>query len=118
MRRIFASLIVGTSLVLTTSAASAANHGYGTPVGNVTGCSAKVLDTSGLPLIVVLLKRGVPYAWYDVSGDPGTTSYHFDVPVGHYQLTSTYTSTSYPLNVKFGGSPRTNLRISCAADDY
>lgn len=118
MRRFFAPLLVGASLLLTANPASAANHGYGTPVGNVTGCSAKVLDKSGLPLIVVLLKRGVPYAWYNVSGDPGTTSYHFDVPVGRYQLISTYTSTSYPLNVKFGMSPRRNLRISCAADDY
>jgi hypothetical protein len=118
MRRIFASLVVGASLVLTASTAWGANHGYGTPVGKVTGCSAKVLDKSGLPLIVILLKHGAPYAWYNVSGDPGTTWYHFDVPVGHYELTSTYTSTSYPINVKFGTSPRTDLRISCAADDY
>ncbi len=104
--------------MLPASAASAANHGYGTPVGNVTGCSAKVLDTSGLPLIVVLLKRGVPYAWYNVSDDPGTTSYHFDVPVGRYQLTSTYTAATYPLDVTFGASPRTNLKISCAGDGY
>jgi hypothetical protein len=117
MRRIIVLLILGSSALLVSSA-SAANHGYGTPVGNVTGCSAKVLDQSGLPLIVVLLKHGAPYAWYNVSGDPGTTSYHFDVPVGHYRLTSTYTSTSYPLNVTFDSSPRTNLRISCPVDDH
>src|SRR5271163_3934408 len=104
MRRTLAFLMLGTSLTLIATAASGANHGYGTPVGNVTGCSATVLDTSGLPLIVILLKRGVPYAWYNVSTDRGTTSYHFDVPVGRYQLTSTYTSVSYPLNVKLGKS--------------
>jgi hypothetical protein len=118
MRRFFAVLLLGSSLTLLATAASGANHGYGTPIGKVTGCPAKVLDRSGLPLIVILLKHGVPYAWYNVSSDPGTTSYHFDVPVGQYRLISTYTSTSYPLDVKFGGSPRTNLTISCAANDY
>jgi uncharacterized protein (DUF302 family) len=117
MRRFLAFLILATAWTPFAAAASAANHGYGTPVGNITGCPAKALDKSALPLIVILLKHGVPYAWYNVSSDAGTTSYHFDVPVGHYRLISTYTSTSHPLNVKFGGSPRTNLTISCAVQN-
>jgi hypothetical protein len=119
MRRTVVFLALAISLVLTTPTISGANSGYGTPVGKVSGCAAKALDKSDLPLIVILLKRGTPYAWYNVSADPGTTWYHFDVPVGHYQLMSTYTGTkSYSLNVKFGASPRTDLTISCATDDY
>jgi hypothetical protein len=119
VRRTAAVLALAISLVLITPTISVANSGYGTPDGNFSGCAAKVLDKSDLPLIVILLKRGTPFAWYNVSADPGTTSYHFDVPVGRYQLMSTYTGTkSYPLNVKFGESPRTDLTISCATDDY
>lgn len=118
MRKYLVVLSLTGLLALSNPTVAGANSGYGTPVGNVSGCPAKVLDKSSLPLIVILLKQGFPYAWYNVSADPGTTSYHFDVPVGHYELMSTYTGVkSDALNVELGKSPRRDLRIKCATND-
>lgn len=78
------------------------------------GCNVKTIDTSTLPLLVILLKDGRPYSVYDVSADPGTRWYHFDVPVGKYRIISTYTGTkSYTIDLKYGQSPRVDFKISC-----
>jgi hypothetical protein len=118
MRQFLVALSLGALLALTSPTVAGANGGYGTPVGNISGCPANLLDKSSLPLIVILIRQGLPYAWYNVTADPGTTSYHFDVPVGHYELMSTYTGVrSYALNVRFGKSPRRDLKIKCATND-
>ena len=100
---------------LTSSVAEGASkHGFGTPVGKVGPCPAKNFDESTLPLIVALVRNGVPYAWYNISADSGTNWYHFDVPAGHYQLVTTYTGTrSHRITVVAGRSPRTDLTLRC-----
>lgn len=118
MRRIIL-LMLTMSLLLLVPTGAGAGVGFGTPVGNFSGCPAKTLDKSTLPLIVILLKGGTPYAWYNVSQDRGTTSYHFDVPVGRYQLMSTYTGVQHvALNVEYGKSPRNDFKISCALNSH
>lgn len=93
---------------------SAEKAGYGFPIGRADGCSVKTIDTPLLPLIVILLKNGRPYSSYSISGDRGTRWYHFDVPVGTYQIMSTYTGTkSYAINLKYGQSPRRDFKLSC-----
>jgi hypothetical protein len=100
---------------LTSSVAQGASKpGYGAPVGKVGPCPAKSFDESTLPLIITLLRNGVPYAWYNISTDSGTDWYHFDVPAGRYQLVTTYTGTrSHWITVVAGKSPRTDLSMQC-----
>ena len=68
-------------------AESAPKPGFGIPIGKVGPCPAKTIDELTLPLIVTLLRNGVPYAWYNISADPGTIWCHFDVPAGRYLFT-------------------------------
>jgi hypothetical protein len=97
------------------TAAAAAKTGYGLPVGTVRGCPAKTFDSSSLPLIVMLLKNGKPFVWYDISDDRGTNTYRFDVLHGRYQLLTTYSGTqSHWITVVTGKSVRTDLTIECA----
>jgi hypothetical protein len=97
------------------AAAAAAKTGYGLPVGTVRGCPAKNFDSSSLPLIVMLVKNGKPDAWYNISDDPGTNTYHFDVHQGRYQILTTYTGTqSHWITVVTGRSVRTDLTIKCS----
>jgi hypothetical protein len=97
------------------AAAATAKTGYGLPVGTVRGCPAKTFDASSLPLIVILLKNGEPYAWYNISDNLGTNTYHFDVLHGRYQLLTTYTGPQrHWITVATGKSVRTDLTIECA----
>jgi hypothetical protein len=100
--------------LISSVAEGASKPGFGAPVGKVGPCPAKNFDESTLPLIVTLLQNGVPYAWYNISADPGTVWYHFDVPAGRYQLVTTYTGTrSHWVTVVTGRSPRTDLTLRC-----
>jgi hypothetical protein len=88
--------------------------GYGLPRGKMVGCNIRTIDTSTLPLIVILLKNGRPYSSYNISSDRGTRWYHFDVPVGKYQIMSTYSGKmTYAIDLKYGQSPRVDFKISC-----
>jgi hypothetical protein len=114
MRRWTGLSVVSLLLVTGNSFTAAVASGFGTPVGRVGPCPATSFDRSTLPLIVMLLRGGAPYAWYNISSDRGTDWYHFDVPAGRYQLVSTFTGTrSKSVIVKTGTSPRTDLMISC-----
>jgi hypothetical protein len=98
---------------------AAKKTGYGLPRGRADGCNVKTIDTSTLPLIVILLKDGRPYSSYSISGDHGTRWYHFDVPVGKYRIMSTYTGTkSYTIDLKYGQSPRVDFKISCPTGQW
>jgi hypothetical protein len=97
------------------SKASASTGGFGLLVGNVRPCTAKQFDPSPTdPLIVILTKDAVTYDTYNISADVGTTSYHFDVPVGHYELITTWPkSRVFAVVVKFGKTSRVNVTVSC-----
>jgi hypothetical protein len=100
-------------------AASAPRPGFGTPIGKVGPCPATTIDESTLPLIVTLLRSGVPYARYNVSADPGTIWYHFDVPAGRYQIVTTYTGTrNHSVTVDSGKSVRTDLTLKCITNHF
>jgi hypothetical protein len=109
------AVVIVMTFGLTSSVAEGASKpGFGTPIGKVGPCPAKTIDVSTMPLIVTLLRNGVPYAWYNISADSGTRWYHFDVPAGHYQLLTTYTGTrSHWITVVAGKSPRTDLSMKC-----
>jgi hypothetical protein len=112
------SICVSLASILPSSASAhaAEKAGYGLPRGKMNGCNVKTIDTSTLPLLVILLKDGRPYSTYNVSADEGTRWYHFDVPVGKYRIMSTYTGTmSYAIDLKYGQSPRVDFKISCPA---
>jgi hypothetical protein len=89
--------------------------GFGLIVGDVRPCTAKKFDASPAnPLIVILTKDNETYDTYNVSADYGTISYHFDVPVGHYKLTTTWPrSKESSVLVKFGKTSRDNVTVSC-----
>lgn len=97
------------------SRASASGGGYGLLVGNVQPCSAKRFDAQPAePLIVILTRSHKTYETYNVSADPGTTSYHFDVPVGRYALSTTWWgSKEYSVLVRFGKTTHVNFEVSC-----
>jgi hypothetical protein len=97
------------------STASTTISGYGLIVGEVGPCTARAFDASpDNPLIVILTQNAKTYDTYNVSADPGTTWYHFDVPVGRYKLTSTWPDTKgYNVLIKFGKTSKVNIRVSC-----
>lgn len=97
------------------SSASASTGGFGLLVGNVRPCTAKRFDAQpDEPLIIVLTRSNKTYETYNVSADPGTTWYHFDVPVGRYTLSTTWWgSRDYRVFVKFGRTSRVNFEVSC-----
>jgi hypothetical protein len=97
------------------SSEGARASGYGLIVGDVRPCTAKRFDAQpDEPLIVVLTKNDKTYVTYNVSADSGTTSYHFDVPVGRYTLSTTWWgSMDYNVLVKFGKTSRVNMDVSC-----
>ncbi len=97
------------------SSASASTGGFGLLVGNVRPCTAKRFDAQpDEPLIIVLTRSNKTYETYNVSADPGTTWYHFDVPVGRYTLSTTWWgSRDYSVFVKFGRTSRVNFEVSC-----
>ena len=78
-------------------------------------CTAKQFDASqNNPLTVILTKDNKTFETYDVSLDQGTTSYHFDVPAGYYELTTTWSkSRRSGVVVKFGKTSRVNVTVSC-----
>ncbi|MGA2969386.1 MAG: hypothetical protein ABSE75_06235 [Acidimicrobiales bacterium] len=89
-------------------------HGYGLIVGDVRPCTAKMYDSSQGPLIVLLTKDAKTFETYNVSADPGTTWYHFDVPVGRYTLSTTWWgSKDYNVVVSFGKTSKVNFEVSC-----
>jgi len=89
-------------------------HGYGLIVGDVLPCTAKKYDSQQGPLIVLLTKDKKTFATYDVSTDPGTTWYHFDVPVGRYTISTTWWgSKDYNVALKFGETLKVNFDVSC-----
>ena len=89
--------------------------GYGLIAGEVGTCSAKVFDNPNVvPLIVILTRNEKTYVTYDVSSDPGTTWYHFDVPVGRYKLSTTWPgSREYNFLVKFAKTSRIDIKAPC-----
>jgi hypothetical protein len=99
------------------SRASASGGGYGLLVGYVRPCGAKRFDAQPAePLIMVLTRSNKTYETYNVSADPGTTSYHFDVPVGRYTLSTTWWgSKEYSVLIRFGTTTRLNFMVSCGA---
>ena len=84
-------------------------------VGNVGPCTAKQFDApQGNPLIVILTRGDKTFDTYNVSTDQGTTSYHFDVPVGYYKLITTWPkSRVFNIVVKRGKTSRMNVTVSC-----
>jgi hypothetical protein len=78
-------------------------------------CTAKKFDASpDNPLIVILTQNAKTYDTYNVSADPGTTWYHFDVQAGRYKLITTWPDTKeYNVLVKFGNTSKVNIRVSC-----
>jgi hypothetical protein len=106
---------VGT-LAVDSPRASASGSGYGLLVGYVRPCSAKRFDSQPAePLIMVLTRSGKTYETYNVSADAGTTSYHFDVPVRRYTLSTTWWgSKDDKVLISFGKTTRVNLKVSCA----
>jgi len=98
------------------SKASASTGGFGLLVGNVRSCTAKEFDASPTdPLIVILTKDAMTYDTYNISADAGTTSYHFDVPAGNYQLTTTWPkSKDFNVVVRLGKTSRLNFGVSCS----
>lgn len=117
------ALLVLSGLVLATIStfspyslkASASGGGYGLLVGTVRPCSAKRFDARpDEPLIMILTRSGETYETYNVSADPGTTAYHFDVPVGRYVISTTWWgSKEYSVSVKFGKTTRVDFNVSC-----
>jgi hypothetical protein len=97
------------------SKASASAGGFGLLVGSVRPCTAKQFDASSTdPLIVILSKDAVTFDTYNISADMGTTSYHFDVPSGNYQLTTTWPkSKDFNVVVRLGKTSRLDMRVSC-----
>lgn len=70
--------------------AGAETGGYGVVVGNIGPRMTTTFDRhANVPFIVVLLKNSTIFTTYNVSADQGTSSYHFDVPVGQYTLATT-----------------------------
>jgi hypothetical protein len=96
--------------------ADAASGGYGLIGGHIGPCRAKTLDKDPYePFIVVLTRNGATFDSYNVSSDQGTASYHFDVPVGTYRLSTTWPRTKVSLiTVKFGKTIFLNIRATCA----
>jgi hypothetical protein len=89
-------------------------RGYGLIVGDVLPCTAKKYDSPQGPLIVLLTKGTKTYETYNVSADPGTTWYHFDVPVGRYTISTTWWgSNEYNVVLKFGKTVKVNFDVSC-----
>ena len=97
------------------STTSAPVGGYGLVVGNVGPCTAKQFDASpNNPLIATLTKGNKSFDTYNVSTDQGTTSYHFDVPVGHYELTTTWSNSKVTgIVVNVGKTLKVNVTVSC-----
>jgi hypothetical protein len=94
-------------------------RGFGLLIGDVKPCTAKKFDSQQGPLIVILTKDAKTFATYDVSGDAGTTWYHFDVPVGHYTLSTTWWgSKDYDVVVKLGTTSKVNFEVSCGPFTY
>jgi hypothetical protein len=89
--------------------------GYGLIAGATGPCPAKTFDAPGaLVLVIVLLRNGVTFSSYDVTSNQGTTSFHFDVPVGHYVIVSTYPATaSYPIIVRFARTASVRVTTIC-----
>lgn len=117
------ALSAGLLAVFGSPVASSAPHppkvGYGLIVGDVKPCTAKVYDASpSNPLIVILSRRSRTYATYDVSADAGTTWYHFDVPVGHYTLTTTWPGTGvHHVSMKLGTTSKENFEATCVPSE-
>jgi hypothetical protein len=89
-------------------------NGYGLIVGDVRPCTARKYDSSQGPLIVLLTKDDKTFETYNVSADPGTTWYHFDVPVGSYSISTTWWgSRHYHVALKFGETVKVNFDVSC-----
>ena len=87
------------------SRASASGGGYGLLVGYVRPAE---------PLIMVLTRSKKTYETYNVSADSGTTSYHFDVPVGRYTLATTWWgSKEYSVLISFGKTTHVDFKVSC-----
>ena len=97
------------------SKASASPKGYDLLVGNVRPCAAKQYDAlPSDPLIVILTKDAATYDTYNITADPGTTSYPFDVPAGDYQLTTTWPkSRDFHVVVRYSKTTRLNFAVSC-----
>ena len=83
-------------------------------MGDVLPCTAKKYDSQQGPLIVLLTKDNKTFETYDVSTDPGTTWYHFDVPVGRYTISTTWWgSKEYNVVLNFGETLKVNFDVSC-----
>jgi hypothetical protein len=97
------------------STESGRTDGFGLIVGDVGPCTAKRFDASPAnPLIVILTKNARTFDAYNISADRGTTSYHFDVPVGDYKLTTTWPrSKVFSVQVKLGKTSKVNVAVSC-----
>jgi hypothetical protein len=106
----------GRTWSLQVSSDSKSNPGYGLIVGTIGPCGAKGIDAAATrPLIIVLSHNGTTYTSYDVTGDRGTASYHFDVPIGLYELTTTWPrTTSHQVKVDFGLTTRVDIKATCA----
>jgi hypothetical protein len=61
-----------------------------------------------------LTKDAKTFATYNVSADPGTTWYHFDVPVGRYTISTTWWGSKVSnVALKFGETLKVNFDVSC-----
>lgn len=96
--------------------AGAASGGYGEIIGHVRPCTAKTFDKDPYsPFIVVLMRNGATLTTYNVSADRGTSSYHFDVPVGKYTLATTWQRAKVvSVTVKLGKTTVVNIHATCA----
>lgn len=94
-------------------------HGYGLIVGDVLPCTAKKYDSQQGPLIVLLTHDDTTVETYNVSTDPGTTWYHFDVPVGRYTISTTWWgSKQYNVILTYGETLKKNFHVSCGTFHY
>ncbi len=95
--------------------AGASGSGFGSLVGRVGPCQAKRFDAQpSEPLIIILTKGTRTFETYNVSADPGTTSYHFDVRAGHYDLLTTWWgSREYSVTVRVGKTTHVDFNVAC-----
>ncbi|OYV95965.1 MAG: hypothetical protein B7Z73_01585 [Planctomycetia bacterium 21-64-5] len=95
--------------------ARASGISFGSLVGHVGPCQATRFDAQpSEPLIIILTRSKKTFETYNVSADPGTTSYHFDVPEGRYELLTTWWGTGeYSVTVRAGMTTHVDFKVSC-----
>lgn len=95
--------------------AGASGTGFGFLVGYVGPCHAEQFDAQpSEPLIIILTKSNRTFETYNVSADPGTSWYHFDIPAGRYELSTTWWgSRDYRVTVGPGKTIHVNFKLLC-----